>query len=210
MNQKHLGILGLIIILLFGATITALLVITNRVSNSLEKQMITLTFIDVGFPYSIRNRQLDIQETLSSGNLIFEKGTELTIELLGNDFFRGYGFLINNEKVNKIYKEAFNDPSVIQAIIDKTPYLLALEKIEASNIKVLNVDDLWRSQRLSHSLTYVQVSSLPEILELVKEKNLGYILHFRGRFSGHGWVWEYWDYFFFLENEIVYWFKQDI
>ena len=103
-----------------------------------------------------------------------------------------------------------NDPIVennLQDIIIEPPYYeIVNKKLISSDISILQVYRFSYSQRLSHSLIEIRFETIELFIELCKNQNISQIFYFRGRMFGEGLL-RHFDNWFFLENDILYYFK---
>lgn len=180
--------------------------------EKLEKRYVTLIFKNVGYEYRIENWGTHSKDYLNEGNYTVKEGTTLEILIEGNDFYEASAFIVNNNTISKdrLWYESVNENLTIEAIITKTLLRKAFDLFEAHNISVIKIDDLRRSSGFSHSLTEWKMDSLEDFVNFCYENDIPAIFWKRGREFGRGLLRSKQDYFLYIEDNNVYYWRQDI
>jgi len=206
---------AIILLIILGLSLLGLLIFNLQFVNVAQPPgIMTLTFVDVGYDYRVREITPDADPVvyLSEGQLTFPEGTEISISVSESINYEVIGYLINGNKTMKdiLFRRTVNGNATIEAIMAETRYKKAIDKFRANNLTVVRIESLYRCGGFSHSLTEFRISSLDGFIDACKGKGIETPYHLRGRLFSQGWRWDKWDYFLFIEGDNLQYFKQDI
>lgn len=174
------------------------------------KKDFTLTFINVGWEYQLYDRHNRNQKwNLFEGQINVTEGMDIRLGINRDDYHKTSGFMFNNIFVEGDWIPfEINQSYSIKSIIVETQLKKTSDILKQNNIIPVNIDSFKRYSRFSHSLTYLRISSMNDFINLCQSKEP--ILHLRGRLQNQGFVWDAWDYYILVENETVYYLRDDV
>jgi len=208
MRKDLLAVFGLIVI---AAVVSAAVYYKVQLDESAAaaRPKYAVTFVEVGYCYNIWASQNGWQHTYGD-TFTFPKGTIVSIGISEDMDHYAVGYYVNNETVyDKEFDYTVNSNCTIEARIGETNYRLIVDYLKENGISVVGGGKPQRSSGFSHSLAYIAISGYGDFTEFCKSKGITTVIYHRGVIS-HGWIWENYDNFYFMEGETVYYMAASI
>jgi len=206
---------SIILLIIFTIIVTSAVIYKVKLDEK-PQTYVNLNLVNVGFKYYVYGECVGgSHQHLVEGTLSIVNGSTVYISM-GEDktgiYLRTTAFEVNGQTIDEEQEIELvaNDDLTVKAIVSDSPLKQNLNLLASRNITVIEGHSPSRRSGFSHTLTYLKIDQLADFARLCTSKDVGVVIHFRGLLQT-GWVWDPdYDYFYFMENEDVYYVRTNI
>jgi hypothetical protein len=209
------SIIGLAAVIILAATISACCIYKAKLEER-PPTYVSLHLVNVGFEYHVHGDSLNgSYQDLIEGNLALVNGSTAYISM-GEDktgiYLRATAFEVNGQTIDRQQeiKVTADRELTVKAIISNSPLKENINQLEMQGITPIEGHAPDRRRGFSHTLTYLKIDDPDDFAKLCNDKNIKTVIHFRGLIHT-GWIWDPdYDFFYFIENEDIYYLQTNI
>jgi len=206
---------AIILLIILAITVTSVVIYKVKLDEK-PQTYVNLNLVNVGFEYYVYGECVGgSHQHLVEGTLSIVNGSTVYISM-GEDktgiYLRATAFEVNGQTIDEEQevKLVASSDLTVKAIVADSPLKQNINLLASRNITVIEGYRPSRGSGFSHTLTYLKIDQLADFASLCNSKDVGVVIHFRGLLQT-GWIWDpSYDYFYFMENENVYYVQTNI